>query len=263
MGRLIAGGDSYVWGSEMADGNNEQFSKFTWPALLADYLQAEYNCVAYYGDSNTAIARRVMNHCQKFKHDIALVVVQWTFGDRFEFRMRYDTNQFDSPWYSISPWTVETEMSNLAKTFQNENQEIFDYHVKHIQKAQQLGIADFANHFYQHVGNSEYYEIYISLREIVFLQNYLKLNNIPFLFTASNSILFDPDVFTFKTADDNIKVLLDQVDWSSWYKFPGEKHPSGFYRWARENNYRMGTTHPLEEAHQGAFDLIKERFAHG
>lgn len=261
MGKLIAGGDSYIWGSELSDDDGSfTHSNITWPALLAKYLGHEYICKAQYGDSNSAIARRIMNACEFYKNSELLIIVQWTFNGRFEFRMRYDTEQVDSPWYSITGWTKEEDVSILKQSFQVENQEIFDYHVNHIKKAQEVGIAEFAKHFYNHVGDSEYFEIYTTLKEIVFLQNYLLLNKIPFLFTASNSTLFKSDIFTLAHADATITTLWNQIDWDKWFKFPGKNHPAGFYRWARENNYPMGTTHPLDDAHSDAFDLIKERF---
>lgn len=263
MGKLIAGGDSYVWGSELSDGNNHQYSLRTWPALLAQHLKFDYECAAQYGDANNAISRHVMNCCEKFKNiDSIFVVVQWTFGNRFEFRMRYDTIQANSPWYNITDWTIKEDISVIKDSFQTHNQAIYEYHASHIKNAQDLGIAEFARIFYQHVGNSEYYEIYCSLKEIVFLQNYLKINNIPFLFTSSNSTLFKPDVYTLKNADETINALINQIDWGCWFTFPGRDHPTGFYRWAQENNYPIGTTHPLEDAHRDAFNLIKEKIAH-
>ena len=60
--------------------------------------------------------------------------------------------------------------------------------------------------------------------------------------------------------------LYDQIDWDCWYFFPaGSKanetqEPRGFYQWAVENKYPIGTTHPLEEAHAAAAELIKEKF---
>lgn len=261
MGKLIVGGDSYIWGNELTDSNNSHYSQLTWPALLAQYLKLDYECVAQYGAANNAISRHVLNCCEKFKNiNSIFVIVQWTFDNRFEFRMRYDTMQADSPWYSITDWTIKEDVSVIKESFQTHSQEIYDYYARYIKNAQDLGIADFAKNFYQHVGNSEYYEIYCSLKEIVFLQNYLKINNIPFLFTSSNSTLFNPDAYALKNSDETINALMNQIDWESWFKFPGKNYPAGFYRWAQENNYPIGTTHPLEEAHQDAFNLIKEKF---
>ena len=36
--------------------------------------------------------------------------------------------------------------------------------------------------------------------------------------------------------------------------------PRGFYQWAIENKYPVGTTHPLEEAHAAAAELLQETF---
>ena len=54
--------------------------------------------------------------------------------------------------------------------------------------------------------------------------------------------------------------------WGAW-SGPGVLHapnqtkePRGFYQWAIENKYKIGTTHPLEEAHKDAAKLIEEKF---
>jgi hypothetical protein len=39
-----------------------------------------------------------------------------------------------------------------------------------LNKEKELGISDFAKTFFKHVGDSEYYELYTSLKEILFLQ---------------------------------------------------------------------------------------------
>jgi hypothetical protein len=119
--------------------------------------------------------------------------------------------------------------------------------------------------FYRQVGSGEYWEIYSSLKEIVYLQNYLTVKKIPYLFTcADNGIRYN---YTVDHADNVIKSLYNQIDWeTNWFWFPAgtaphdTQMPRGFYQWAVENKYRMGTTHPLEEAHYDASQLIREKF---
>jgi hypothetical protein len=58
-------------------------------------------------------------------------------------------------------------------------------------------------------------------------------------------------------------IYRDQENWFWFPKGPGynqTKEPRGFYQWAVESNYPIGTTHPLEEAHLAAAELIKEKF---
>lgn len=257
---IISGGDSFVYGSELQDCSLTCYSAKTFAALLAD--GEEYACVASPGVSNESIARRVVNYCEKNPH--VGVLVSWTFPSRYEFRFNYDTNHPDSPWYTINSWTIKTDFSSIKKEFNNHNSNIFRHQVKQIQLAQETGIAAFANTFYYHVGNSEYWEIYTTLKGIVYLQNYLKVKNIPYLFTCvDNSIWYNN---TTQSADDTITSLVNQVDQSHWFWFPEgttineTTTPRGFYQWALENKYPMGTTHPLEQAHEDAAKLIKEKF---
>ena len=57
---VIAGGDSFVWGSELADsphGGPDGYSRQSFTALLAKGHQ--YRCVAYPGLGNNDITKRV------------------------------------------------------------------------------------------------------------------------------------------------------------------------------------------------------------
>jgi hypothetical protein len=84
------------------------------------------------------------------------------------------------------------------------------------------------------------------------LQQYLDLHRIPYVFTC---------------VDNCIITNNPKIDWSKWYLFPVGKDinetttPRGFYQWAVENKYSIGTDgHPLEQAHEDAAKLIKEKF---
>jgi hypothetical protein len=77
---VLAGGDSFVWGSELADsphGGPNGYSKSTFPALLAD----NYICAAYPGTSNFEIARTVRSYLNWLKNDV-FVIVCWTWPSR-------------------------------------------------------------------------------------------------------------------------------------------------------------------------------------
>ena len=85
------------------------------------------------------------------------------------------------------------------------------------------------------------------------LSQYLKLKKIPYLFTtADNSI----SMTTHFPGDQTLKTLLTQIDFNRWAYFPINL---GFYNWAKENNFSFGTTHPLEDAHIAASDILYER----
>lgn len=262
---IIAGGDSFVYGSELSDCRDnvtiDQYghSSKTFTGLLAKNLS--YNCVAWPGYANESIARTVMAEINR--HENCGVVVCWTFPGRYEFRFSYDTRQRKSPWFAFNSWTVQ-DPKNLSQHFLQDNCRIEEVFEKHHIVAKQSGTAHFAKTFYEHVGNSEYWEVYVGLKEIVFLQNYLKIKQIPYLFTcADNSLLNN---YTIQNADEFISSLYNQIDMQHWFWFPPGQHqgettsPRGFYQWAMENKYPVGTTHPLDEAHYDAAKLMEGKF---
>ena len=80
---LVAGGDSFVWGSELADspnGSPSGYSRSTFPALLANQSKSEYVCAAYPGISNYKIVTRLKEKIHQ--NTPAVVVVCWTWPTR-------------------------------------------------------------------------------------------------------------------------------------------------------------------------------------
>jgi hypothetical protein len=68
------------------------------------------------------------------------------------------------------------------------------------------------------------------------------------------------------TCADNC-VITGDLDYENWFMFPPgtgadqTESPRGFYQWAVENKYTCGTQHhPLDQAHQDAANLMKEKF---
>ena len=79
---IVAGGDSIIWGSELADsphGGADGYSRRTFTALLAEHN--EYKCAAYPGCSNADIAQQV----KQALHGLGgtpFVIVCWTWPSR-------------------------------------------------------------------------------------------------------------------------------------------------------------------------------------
>jgi len=241
---IVAGGDSFVWGSELKDSPNggpNGYSRNTFTALLAD----TYVCAAYPGNGNDAIARNTIISCQKHKNNSIGVIVSWTFPGRYEFNFSFDKV---SDWQTINHWTIGNQ-------FYQENEEHKTLIDRYSQSAQESGLYDFAVNYFKHVGSSKYWEIYSTLKEIVYLQNYLTANKIPYMFTCADCNFIESD--TINNPDVTIKSLYNQIDFSKWFIFPDNK---GFYQWALDNKYPIGDTHPLEAAHRDAAELMKDKF---
>ena len=184
---LVAGGDSFVYGSELQDhvvSKHPSNSSFT--ALLANNANLEYQCVAWPGNSNSGITRMTMLACEQLlaKHRQPVVVVSWTFANRYEFRFNYNTRHRNSPWYSITPWNIK-DFNNINTEVITPNDHSMHHQVQHNAVAAITGVADFAKTFYMHIGDNEYYELYNSFKEFLLLQNYLTNKNIPYLFTVA------------------------------------------------------------------------------
>jgi hypothetical protein len=260
---LVAGGDSFTYGSELKDGvtpfnphgtepAQPQVSLSTFPALLAKEFGMQYECAAYPGFSNSAIRRTTMNTCERLQ-DIGLVVVNWSFAGRYEFRFNYDTEERWGNWYSVTPWSIIDDIEIIKRDFKTDNPIILVHHINNLNRAKRTGVAEFAKAFYRHVGDSNYWQCYSSLSEIVLLQQYLTSKKIPYVFSmVDESILTD----CLRINDENITTLYNQIDFDRWISFPNNQ---GFYTWARDNNYPFGTTHPLELAHSDAAEIFKRK----
>ncbi len=263
---LVAGGDSFIFGAELKDQISGP-SGSTYPALLAKQNNTEYYCAAWSGNANNAISRMTISACENLKKENKKIIalVTWTFTNRYEFRFNYHTGQKISPWYSINAWSVVDNTEIIEKEFHSKNDEILAVQKQNLATAKQTGIADFAKTFFKHVGDSEYYELYSYLKEIFFLTMFFERNSIPYMFLPANNHFYNHPNY-YRRKDETIDSLYNQINWDKWFFFEAgtqaneTKEPRGFYQWAVENKYPVGTTHPLEEAHQAAAELIKEKF---
>lgn len=99
-------GCSFIYGTDLADDGlamiKSKPSKLTWPSLIAQSLNYEYQCYARPGIGNLRISEQVLSqaYCEP-----SLFVVGWTWIDRFDYTS--DSNQ----WQTIVPVdsTVQAE----------------------------------------------------------------------------------------------------------------------------------------------------------
>ena len=262
---LVAGGDSFIFGNELADQTTGP-SLSTFPALLAGQSSMDYKCVAWPGNANNAITRMVLNECEQSLNQgqKVAVMIMWTFINRYEFKFTFDTKQALSPWYSINSWNVEDHEKILSKLL-NADDKMISHHLANQRTAEATGISAFARNYFKYVGYNEYHALYLTLKEILLLQNYLNIKNIPYIFVTADNSFYQHSIYE-RIKDDYMANIYNQIDWNSWYFFPEGKNsnetqaPRGFYQWALENKYKVGATHPLEDAHIDAAELIKEKF---
>ena len=222
---LVAAGDSFIWGSELTDCRND-YSKQTFPALLARQSNMEYVCAAYPGNANNAISRMAIDAVSKIEGD-KFLLVEWTYPQRAEFRI-------NNEWVSINSWHINAK--------------------------------EFSESYFKYAGNSEYYEIYSVLKEIVFLQQYCMINKIPYMFMTADNHFFQHENY-IRRSDTELENLFNQINWGNWFWFGSGTQKNeigasiGFCQWVIKNKYKVGVQlHPLEEAHKAAALLIMEKF---
>jgi len=253
--KFIAGGCSFTFGHELSDDQQGKVpSKKSWAHGLKRVDQ-EYVCVAYPGTGNTGIARRVFNAVANNK-DIDCVVVMWSFLSRYEWAMPRHKNLEHTRWASISPWDVNMNAEERHRALAGS-----EVQQEQWKKRQDLmletGVKPFAESLYRYAAN-QYHETYLSWKSIIWLQNILEKKKIPFLFTLADNSLFYQDFKPHKDQDPLMNALYSEIDFTKWFSF-GERM-MGFNQWALLNDYPRGTTHPLDEAHADAVQLMLPTF---
>jgi hypothetical protein len=215
--KLLAGGCSLIHGTEMPDAVTGH-SQLTYPALLAKQFNLEYKCVAVPGGGNDTICRQVI---EGIDDTVGLVIVMWSYYDRFEFHFGKDG------WQNLKypSNALRNQVDELAKPFYSQLTDIYAW--------------------------NKY------LQDIIVLQTFLTNNNISFIFSSADTEFFD--VSRTIAFDSRYQKLYNLIDFSKWVYWNDKVDKKvGFVNWARSYGYPLGSSqHPLELAHNKAYELIK------
>ena len=258
--KFIAGGCSFTFGNELSDDIVGKIpSMKTWAYKLmrnnTKVIHDNYICVARPGTGNSGIARRVFNAVANTK-DISGVVVMWSFLSRYDWALARHKNLEDTRWATISPW--DTKMASEERHNALAGSEIQQEQWKRRDDLLvNTGVKPLADTIYRHAAN-EYHETYLSWKSIIWLQNILEKKKIPFMFTLADNSLFYRDFDNHKDQDPFMLALHKEIDLTKWFFF-GERN-MGFNQWALLNEYKRGTTHPLDKAHRDAVKLMQPTF---
>ena len=238
---LIAGGDSFTFGSELPS------QEHAWANLLATRKGWDIHNVARPAASNSSIRRNVMNAVHECRDSDLFVAVMWSFPNRYEFRFTYNTGQRDTPWYSINPWTFNDQ--NFEEHFFTKDDAVLADQQANRANAEKRGIADFARSYIKNVAENEYWELYTSWCEIVMLQHHLLENDIPFRFMYVDDSLFACNV----PMDATLTTLRASIH-SDWFI-----NNEGMFNWAKRTKQQFYTTHPRESAHIEWINMLYDR----
>lgn len=267
---VISGGDSFTFGAELSMTIKDSFNPHpnSWANLVAQRIGKQHINVARSGRSNSYIVRHVMHEIQcamqsGIDPNRIFVQVMWTFADRHEFAISMPTGEYDSPWMFFTPYThideTQSEWFKSVSKSLSSWQGVQDNLKKVYNKNKSLGIVDFYQQYQKLIQTSTLNDSYTSFKEVLLLQNTLKLYNIPYLFTYVNQHvmhgLFEDSSSGPGSKYLNSMRLLNHDE--NWYTFPGKfQKYVGFDDWAKHNEYEYATSHPLKEAHEAAAELI-------
>jgi hypothetical protein len=108
--KLKSFGCSFIYGSDLSD------TQLTWPGLLAQDINYEYQCHAWPGSGNLQILEKLLN--QLATNESSLYVVGWTWIDRFDYN-----NPANDQWQTVMPidtdFVTETYYKNLHSQYRD------------------------------------------------------------------------------------------------------------------------------------------------
>ena len=254
--KFIAGGCSFTLGNELSDDvDGKTPSKKSWSYKLYEQTNnLDYLSCAFGGLGNQAIARKVFQAVSG--NDVGCVAVMWSFLSRYDWAMPRHRVLEDTRWASISPWDTNAGNEEAFRTMQGSETQQEHWKVRRETFAD-TGVREFAEAIYKHAAN-QYHEIYLSWKSIIWLQNILEKRKIPYMFTLADNSLFYEEFTPHKDQDAFMTALHSEIDFTKWFSF-GERM-MGFNQWALLNEYKRGTTHPLDEAHADAVKLMLPTF---
>lgn len=217
--KIVSFGDSFIWGSELA--NNDSGNQ-AWPGLIAKELGVEYATMANPGCGNDEITRQILTYFSSNPAANTLAVINWTWAFRWDF---YLVEQL--AWVTLGPLCVPSKLGRYLDS--DSAQTLIDTYSKY-------------------VGNSILWNRWRALQTIYTAQNYLKSIGVPSIQTYMDTDMFDKKFH----APEYISQLQDLVQ-QEMQLFEGEN----FLDWSRMHGFTVTEPgwHPLENAHSAAKDL--------
>tara|TARA_Y100000992_G_scaffold291460_1_gene247880 strand:+ start:1446 stop:2129 length:684 start_codon:yes stop_codon:yes gene_type:complete len=157
--KVVAIGDSFTRGDELADCPDQipgqpyqplQSSNSTWPALVAQNLSIDYECIAFGGRGNHRISYQVSKELQDKDLHNCLIIVNWSYFERFDY--------------------FDLEADNWATTHPRNDNRLNHYFYKHI--------------------DSEIWNLHRNIQQIHSTITLLDSNKIEFIMTCIDPMLY-------------------------------------------------------------------------
>jgi hypothetical protein len=218
-------GCSFIFGTDLsddgADGSWATPSQLTWPALLSQHLKYDYRSYAWPGSGNLQILEKLLS--QSAVDQSSFYVVGWTWIDRFDYVTPIPPHPYSPNKVGLDYWNT------LVPTACSSDAEVY----------------------YKNL-HSQYQDKLTTLTYIKTAIDIFKQKNISFIMTYMDELIFETEWHT-------TPAVVDLQDYIRPYMttFDGKN----FLEFSKEKGFPISETlHPLETAHQAAFELIQPTF---
>ncbi len=223
--KIVGFGDSFVFGSELADNSD---GKSSWIGQAANQLGVEYETMSVPGCGNENISRQILTYFSNNPGDNALAVINWTWGARWDFYIPEKET-----WTTLGLSCVPSRLAPLVGL--EEARKVLDFYAKY-------------------PGHSTLWDKFRTLQTIYSTQQFLQHLDVPSIQTYMDCEMWD----TTWHAPDYIKTL-QALTKAPLQTFEGLT----FLDWSRKHGFAVTDPglHPLEEAHSAACDLWVDTYA--
>jgi len=180
------------------------YSRLTWPALLANIYNKDYECYAIQGSSNNGIARQIYQYLPTIDSN-DYIIINWTYCDRWDIYNGFNESP-ENKWHTFLPVN---------------NTKLDEYFYKNIY--------------------SEIWSVFNNLILIISVINVLKQKNINFIMTITDMNIkkkYDNESYIDNLQTEVLKYItwFDDLDFINWVS----KHQ---YKVGKQNNHPLEEAH--------------------
>jgi hypothetical protein len=194
MKTITSIGCSFTVGTELSDCvSNNQYSRLTWPALIAKKLETNYRCIGLGGCGNLLIADRALEYQARNPNDF--LIVNWTFIDRFDYSNHKGRH-------------YNNDLCDYLTTRPGEDDPVSEFYYRHI--------------------HSEYRDKLTNLMYIKTVLDQFKKNNTKFFMTCLDDLIWDDRWHSPTHVKELQKEIKPYINWFDGKNFLKWSQCQGF-----------------------------------
>jgi hypothetical protein len=219
----------------------------TWADYLADSLRFDLENIGARGAGMQFILKRIIYYCNQNKPDFAAVML--TSMDRFD--LYVDAyHPLKQSAIDLSSWQDGRQPALVRLDGSLSTESGYSLSGGHIRDHKTYW---YKNYYNESFALLDYWTCVLSI------QNFFKVNDIPYVFTTAYDKYHLIDQSYNETGSDvDIDFLFDQLDWSKFVFYDDSK---GLLSFAKDKKFKEIKGHPVADAHRAYVQEILYPFA--